>query len=202
MKMNLMETGIPSELTTNLKIKQCDFMPAWAYKLYDVTFKSIAELASVVKDKEKKTVIACRDMKENLILAAVVKYHKAEDDAEDSVGGNWSFEFTTDPADIEGAQTIINFTDTQFQRVFTHVGTEFSMRVNDSVFIIEYTTTGIITLLDNLRVNAKEGDVYEVEEEGYFLASSTVENGEVVIAITPGDKLKTLIKDDTIDEAK
>lgn len=200
-KMNLMETSIPVDLVTNLKLKACDFIPAWSYKLYDTLFKSMADLLAIIKRKDQKSAIAIKDINGNLVLAAVVEYHQQSSDEE--VGGNWSFTMTTDPEDIKDGETNIKYiTDNEFQRMFATVGRElYNLKITDSLYIVEYSLTSVTTLLDNLRVNAKEGDVYEVEDEGYFIASSAVEGGEVVISITPGDKLKTLIKDDTAGEA-
>lgn len=200
MKTDLMQTGIPGELSTNLKIKQLEFTPAWAYKLYEVVFKAMAETLSVMKEKDKKVAVCCRDLKDNLILGATLKYIDPEEASEETVGGNWIFQFTTDKEDIEDAVKIINFNDHQFQRIFTHVGIDYAMKVNDSVFILEYCTTAITTLLDHMEANIKEGDVYEVEEAGFFIATAGVENGERAISVTPGDTLKTIIKDDTVDQ--
>jgi hypothetical protein len=201
-KFNLMETGIPSELTTNMRIKTINFTPANAYKMFGCVFKTFAELASVSAKKDKKIAVICSDTKGNLIVAATLKYIPAEEstDGVETPGGNWLFEFTTDSADLEDAAEKLQVSEHQFQRVFAHVGTEFNMRVNEAIYVTQMVETTFVTLLDNLKVNAKEGDVYEVEEEGYFLASAAVENGEIVIGITPGDTIKTLIKNDAADE--
>ena len=49
--------------------------------------------------------------------------------------------------------------------------------------------------------NAKDGDEFTVEHEGYFLASSAVEDGVVEKSFLPDGAMKRLIKDDAATEA-
>ena len=49
--------------------------------------------------------------------------------------------------------------------------------------------------------NAKEGELFELEDEGYFLATVGVEDGIIVKSLLPDGPMKTLIKDDATVEA-
>lgn len=192
--MKLMESSIPTNYTTNLKAQQCNWMPSNTFKMYDVIFRSMAEIVALNRKEDSKTAISCRDLKGNLLLSAVLEWNEPED--EGVVDGNWSLIFTTDEADLEGASEF-QFTDQQFQMIFTNVGLElYNMRIADALFITKYTVEAINCLLESLRVNAKDGEKFIIEEDEYFEASSIVENGVVEIGVIPGAKLKELIKND------
>ena len=51
-----------------------------------------------------------------------------------------------------------------------------------------------------LETNAKEGTEFEIEHEGYFLATSAVEDGIVEKSFLPDGAMKRLIKDDAATE--
>lgn len=192
--MKLMESSIPSNYTINLKAEQCNWVPSNTFKMYDTLFRTIAEVVALHRKQDGKTAATIRDIKGNLLLAGILEWNEPEEEGQ--VDGNWSFVFTQDEADLEGAAQF-NISDTQFTMMFTNIGMEmYNMRITDSLFISKYATIAVSTLLENLHVNAKAGEEYVVEEDDFFMAKSSIEDGEVVIAILPGDKLKELIKND------
>lgn len=196
MEMNLMDTGVSTNLEVNLKAEQLKLQSSHAFKMYDIIFRSLAEVCNLYRKDDNSTIAATiRDLKGNLILAGVLKWHNPED--EEAVDGNWSFVFTTDEADLEGS-TQINISDSQFAIVFSNIGIEmYNMRISDTLFITRYTVIALNTLIDHLRVNAKEDEKLTITtEKDYFKASSQIVNGEVEIGFVPGDKLKELIKND------
>ena len=157
MEMNLMDTGVSTNLEVNLKAEQLKLQSSHAFKMYDIIFRTLAEVCNLYRKDDNSTVAATiRDLKGNLILAGVLKWHNPED--EEAVDGNWSFVFTTDEADLEGS-TQINVSDSQFGIVFSNIGREmYNMRISDSLYITKYTVIALNTLIDHLRVNAKEDE--------------------------------------------
>jgi hypothetical protein len=51
-----------------------------------------------------------------------------------------------------------------------------------------------------LEANAKDGEEFTVEHEGYFLATAAVEDGVVEKSFLPDGAMKRLIKDDAATE--
>lgn len=192
--MKLMESSIPTNYTINLKAEQCNWQPTNTFKMYDTIFRTMAEVVALQRKQDGKTSATIRDIKGNLLLACILEWNEPEEEGQ--VDGNWTLVFTQDEADLEGASQF-NVSDTQFSMMFTNIGVEmYNMRISDALFITKYVTLAINTLLENLRVNAKAGEEYIVEEDDFFMAKSSIEDGEVVIGIVPGDKLKELIKND------
>ena len=59
--------------------------------------------------------------------------------------------------------------------------------------LIELCVTVLKQWLD---MNAKENEVVDITLDGYFEASVAIENGEKVMAITPDEPIKRIIKGD------
>lgn len=196
-ELKLMETGIGTNLEVNLKAEGCRLQITDTFKLYDTIFRTLAEVCTIYRKDESTIAATIRDLKGNLILAAVLKWHNPEDEGQ--VDGNWSFVFTQDEADLEGTIQI-NVSDSQFALIFSNVGTEmYNMRLSDSLYITKYAVLAINTLKEHLRVNAKENEKLIITtDREYFKAESSIEDGEVVIGFVPGDKLKELIKNDCV----
>lgn len=166
-------------------------------ELVERTFKGIVMSASkylgMVKQKDKKVALSFEDAKGNFLLAAVVEYNKT-DDAESQ--DNWNYYWTFYAEDIEDA-IVYKTTQSQIQQVFlSTMYSAYKMKYNGSL-IIAYLNTEFAKSISNfLDENAREGEVLDLELDGFFKASVCVENGEVVKSFLPDGAMKTIIKDD------
>lgn len=197
MKTLLNETSIPVNFTQVMFEKGVDWNANDTNKMFDIVFFAISDTLGVIKNTEMKTAIAVKNLKGELLLGAVVTYHKNENE---DMPGNWSYEFTFDMEDLKDAR-VIDVTDAQFQRQFAAAALNlYSIKFTGATwahFVIESCVTTLTKWLD---VNAKEDEEVEVEEPGYFLASVVVEKGEKIISIVPDGAMKRLIKDDSAIE--
>lgn len=190
----LMETAVPVNFTQVMNNHGWDWDPTDTNKIYDITFMAISDFLSLAKSKEKKTALAIRDLKGNLLIAGVVTYHKNENE---NMPGNWSYEFTFSEEDLMDANIYIS-SETQFQKVFgTTAFNLFSVQFPGTTFVQAILEGAINTLTQWLDVNASESEDVSLEEPGYFVASVAVEKGEKVLSVVPDGAMKRLIKDDS-----
>ena len=191
MKFN--ETTIPMVYSQKIGESDLDWDANWTRKIYEVVVTGISDFLALAKSKNNKVAVAVKDLKGNFMMGAVVEYHTNEID---DMPGNWSYAFTFDETDLEGA-TVYLTTDTQFQKqlALTAYGLhriQFEMEMHIET-LIELCVTVLKQWLD---MNAKENEVVDVTLDGYFEASVAIENGEKVMAITPDEPIKRIIKGD------
>ena len=131
-------------------------------------------------------------------MAAVVEYN----DNEDGEGqGNWNYYFTFNPKDIEGKRRY-QISSTQVHTIIAKRGYElYRIRFATPNLITEYSVIFATLIREFLEANAKEGEEFTVEHEGYFVATSAVEDGVVEKSFLPDGAMKRLIKDDAATEA-
>lgn len=197
MKVNLNESQIGYNYQQIMNNQSLFWDVADTEKIYDTLFRAIPEFLSNVKSKEQKVALAVNDLKGNLILAGIVGYHENENK---DMPGNWSFEYTTIAEDLEDVK-VFNYTDTQFARVATYVGRDLHGVLFQGSTMLQAVLEAVAsTLITNLDQNAKEGEEYILEKEGYFQATAIIENGEKVFSIVPDGAMKRLIKDDAAIE--
>lgn len=175
--------------------------------LYQSWFTAGYEYLALCKNKDKKQALVFKDNKDNFQFAMVIEYHKGETD---EVGGNWSFECTFNPADVEGAELHYN-SDTQYLVILNDVTFEsmrdeedqkagFTMEPEDALTIVEALIRYLKIYLDS---NAKDGEVLDLVLDDYFKASVAIEDGVKVMSIVPCGHAKSKIKnDDIVSEEK
>lgn len=157
--------------------------------------ESSSDFLRRIKGKEKFALVY-KDMKGNFIIAAVIEYNENPEEGQD----NYNYYYTFDEADIKDA-ILRDSTEAQVQALFIKRMVEsHSLRPlqEQVVTMVEKTLKG---LSDYLHENAKEGELFELEDEGYFLATVGVEDGIIVKSLLPDGPMKTLIKDDATVEA-
>ena len=145
------------------------------------------------RDDENGTALVLRDEKGNFILAGVVKYHKPENEDQ---AGNWSYEFTFDEEDVKEAHQYI-VTDASFMGVLQNVAIEHSISITDMNFAFDLVVGFFIALKNVLEQNVTPTEEFEIESEGYFVATAAIEGDEKVYSLVPSGEMKRLIKDDS-----
>ena len=150
------------------------------------------------RDDENGTALVLRDEKGNFILAGVVKYHKPENEDQ---AGNWSYEFTFDEEDVKEAHQYI-VTDASFMGVLQNVAIEHSISITEMSFAFDLVVGFFIALKNVLEQNVTPTEEFEIEAEGFFVATAVIEGDEKVYSLVPSGEMKRLIKDDSTLEEK
>lgn len=193
----LKETSIPQTFATEYETTVGpQILAEEAVSTYRAVITATADYLRMIKKKNAKTSLVFADSAANFIMAAVVEYNKNSEEGQD----NWNFYFTFDEEDIKDAANKHDTNEAQFHAVVTNRLFEHGLRVNESVYIsplISMTASSLSTFLEQ---NATPGEEVTLEEEGYFVASVTVEDDKPVKALLPDGAMKTLIKDDAATE--
>ena len=150
------------------------------------------------RDDENGTALVLRDEKGNFIIAGVVKYHKPENEDQ---AGNWSYEFTFDEEDVKEAHQYI-VTDASFMEVLQNVAIEHSISITEMSFAFDLVVGFFIALKNVLEQNVTPTEEFEIEAEGFFVATAVIEGDEKVYSLVPSGEMKRLIKDDSTLEEK
>lgn len=150
------------------------------------------------RDDENGTALVLRDEKGNFIIAGVVKYHKPENEDQ---AGNWSYEFTFDEEDVKEAHQYI-VTDASFMGVLQNVSIEHSISITEMSFAFDLVVGFFIALKNVLEQNVTPTEEFEIEAEGFFVATAVIEGDEKVYSLVPSGEMKRLIKDDSTLEEK
>lgn len=159
------------------------------------TLGSITDNLASWKSTNKPVAIVIKSEKGDFITAAIVKHH-APVDNDEGVAGNWSYTWTFNEADLEGADVhdiVSTNTHTSFERRAIDIAACRLTAPNLIPRLIRYFITNLIGWLD---VNAKEGEEVSVVCEGYFTATVNVIDGEKVFEIQPSEQLMADIKSD------
>lgn len=195
--MIISQSSILTNFSQNLKAPDkggLDLPEQHVEKIYQVLISGASDFLRMVKSKETPTALAIEDLKGNLLLAAIVKYHPNDENPD--MPGNWSYEWTFSKEDLNGVK-VFKLTDPQTLNFFSaRALKEHSFTFNSSVFEITLLTECAIVLNNWLDVNAKDGEEVTLEMPGYFIASVVVEKGEKVKSFVPDGAMKRLIKDD------
>lgn len=193
--MKLQESALLGNVSRTLEaegfILDAPFVPA----VLESIIESSSDFLRRVKSKDK-TALVYKDIKGNFIVAAVLEYNENPEEGQDNYNYYWTF----DAADIEDAKTY-DSTEARVQSLFaTRISETHSLRPETQHLVIMQEKL-LVGLSDYLQENAKEGEEFQLEDEGYFLASVGVENGVIVKSLLPDGPMKTLIKDDATVEA-
>ncbi len=156
-----------------------------------------SDFLRIVKNKNAGAAVVFDNAKGEMILAAVVKYND-NDTGEGS--GNWNYFFTFDKKDIEG-MTTYSVNSTQLQSAFNDRAFEsYNASFPTTIVLSQYAVLFASLLSEFLEANASDSEEFTVEHEGFFVATSAVEDGVVVKSMIPDGALKRLIKDDAATE--
>lgn len=193
--MKFTETSIPNNYSMNIRNDaRMDITPDDVEMLYNVLFASFSEFLAQVKKKDKTIALVMEDLKGNFLMAGIINYTENENK---DMPGNWTYEMTFDADDIKNVDVTYKTTDTQYEVVVANTAYRVSsIRFASPTYVHDIIITAVKTLQKYLDENASETETKEVELPGYFTATVTVKNGKKKMAITPGDAMKRLIKDD------
>ena len=171
--------------------------PTDVLRVIETLVSGAADFLAQVKTKEAGVALTIDNVKGEMVMAAVVVYN---DNADGDNQGNWNFYFTFDPKDIEGMRRY-QISLSQVHTVIARRGYELCrIRFATPNLITDYAVVFASLMREFLDANAKDGDEFTVEHEGYFLANSAVEDGVVEKSFLPDGAMKRLIKDDAATE--
>ena len=204
MKVNLKESQLLTQLVENVsRMKGWYVADKEWLMLYQSLSESIYQFLSIAKSKEQKTALVFTDasVAHNFLLAAIIEYHKNDDNEE--VGGNWSFVYSFYQQDIADCN-IIYANEPQFLNVLNDVCDDWFRNQNGSITgfgldpilvteIMEYLISYLKLWLDT---NARTDETVDIVLEDHFEASVAVEDGIKVMSMVPHGRAKSKIKND------
>lgn len=157
-------------------------------------FTSFSEFLKIVKNEEEPVLLEVSSLTGEFLFGAAVRYNKNDDPTKP---GNWVFSYTFNAEDVADIRTRYLYTDPQFGVILSNtMYTLFNYVWNVDSDTAKRLTIGCIESIRNfLEANAVEGDVTTLTCGDLFVATSGIENGEKVMAITPGEKSKEIVKE-------
>lgn len=196
--MKLAESTLIENFITEAKAIGSLLEPTDVIRVIETTVAGTTDFLSIVKNKEQGVALVFNNVKKEMVMAAVVEYN---DNADGEGQGNWNYYFTFDPEDIKDKK-LYDLDSSQIHSIIAKRGFEHCrMRYATPSLITGYAIIFATLIREFLETNAKEGEEFKVEHEGYFLATSTVEDGVVEKSLLPGGAMKKIIKDDAVTEA-
>lgn len=199
--MKLFDTNLPQMYSKALFEEKCfDLAPEHTDKMFDTLFTGSANLLKACESTERPTAFIMKDLKGNLIAAAVVRYFKSE---EANTPGNFSLIWTFDETDIPEDAVPVSIDSAGAHSYFIAVaGSKYGIKFKDTSCLINCLSYSMVQLKKWLDENAKEGSIVEISLDGVFQARVEVSNGEKYFAIEPEGEIKNIIKDDSAIEEK
>jgi len=166
-------------------------------RVVEIVIAGSTDFLAAVKSKDEPVALTFDNVKGEMVMAGIVEYN----DNEDGEGqGNWNYYFTFNPKDLEGKKRY-QVSATQVHTIIAKRAYEMCrVRFASPSFITDYSVIFATLMREFLSTNAKDGEEFTVEHEGYFVASSTVEDGVVELSLLPDGAMKKLIKDDATTE--
>ena len=196
--MKLAESTLIENFIVEAKNAGTLLEPTDVLRIVETIVSGTSDFLAQVKAKDAGVALTFDNTKGEMIMAAVVEYN---DNAEGDNQGNWNFYFTFDPKDVEGKRRY-QISLQQVHSVIARRGYELCrIRFATPNLITEYAVIFATLMREFLETNAKDGEEFSVEHEGYFLATSAVEDGIVEKSLLPDGAMKRLIKDDAATEA-
>ena len=196
--MKFTESTVIENFIVEAKALGILLVPTDVERIVEAFIAGATDFMSMVKTKDEGTALTVDNVKGDMILAAVVEYNENEDGEGQS---NWNYYFTFDAKDIEGKKRY-QISLPQVHTVIAKRAYEMCrMKYSQDRFIDEYAIIFGNLIREILGANAKAGEEFTIEHEGYFLASSTVEDGIIERSLLPHGAMKKLIKDDATNEA-
>lgn len=189
-----LENALPIEYNRVLALRGLVLESDLINDMMKVPVHAFSKYLGLKKNREDNgTALVLRDEKGNFIIAGVVKYHAPE---KEDQAGNWSYEFTFNEEDIKEAHQYI-VTDAAFMEVLSKVAINHQVVITEMEFALDLII-GFFTALKNvLEQNVTPTEEFEIESEGFFVATSVIEGDEKVYSLIPSGEMKRLIKDDS-----
>lgn len=196
--MKLAESTLIENFIVEAKAIGTLLEPTDVLRIVETIVAGTSDFLAQVKAKDAGVALTFDNVKGEMIMAAVVEYN---DNADGDNQGNWNYYFTFDPKDVEGKRHY-QISLTQVHSVIARRGYEACrIRFAAPNLITDYSVIFANLMREFLETNAKDGEEFVVEHDGYFLAASTVEDGIVEKSLLPDGAMKRLIKDDAATEA-
>ena len=172
--------------------------PTDVLRIVETIIAGTSDFLAQVKSKEAGVALTFDNVKGEMIMAAIVEYN---DNANGDNQGNWNYYFTFNPKDVEDKRRY-QISLTQVHSVIARRGYELCrIRFASPNLITDYSVIFANLMREFLETNAIDGEEFVVEHDGYFLATSAVEDGVVEKSFLPDGAMKRLIKDDAVTEA-
>lgn len=198
MKLKFAESTMIENFIVEAKALGSLLEPTDVTRIVESVVAGSTDFLSLTKSKDGGSALVFENIKGEMIVAAIVEYN----DNENGEGqGNWNYYWTFDPKDIEGKRTYKNSSDQVHSIIAKRAYEMYRMRFASPTFITDYSTLFVTLIRNFLEMNAKSGEEFMVEHEGYFVATAGVEDGVVEKCLLPDGAMKKLIKDDAATEA-
>ena len=195
--MKLAESTLVENFIVEAKAIGTLLEPTDVVRVIETIVAGSTDFLALVKTKDDGVALTFDNVKGEMVMAAVVEYN---DNADGEGQGNWNYYFTFNPKDIEGKKRY-QISASQVHTVIAKRGYELCrIRFAAPNFITDYSVIFATLMREFLDANAKDGEEFVVEHEGYFLATSAVEDGVVEKSLLPDGAMKRLIKDDAATE--
>lgn len=189
-----LEDVMPNEYNRILKLRGLELTDDVILDTMKVPVHAFSKYLGLKKNREDNgTSLILRNENGNFIIAGVVKYHAPE---EEDQAGNWSYEFTFNEEDVKETHQYI-VTDAAFMEVLQNVATSHNIAIKEMDFALDLIIAFFEAIKNLLDQNVTPTEEYEIESEGFFVATSAVEGDEKVFSIVPSGEMKRLIKDDS-----
>lgn len=158
-------------------------------------FQSIVTFLWTKKKKENPVVLRIDNNREQFLLGCRIEIEKNE------TTDNIAIEFISDENDINDNDVVISYRDQLFMDYFILISnSEYNFGFPNETIgrqVIEYMIMSIYKTLDD---NAIENEEVILTLPGFFTGRVGVENGEKIFAFEVDANLKTLAKDDKLNE--
>lgn len=188
------ENAMPIEYNRVLALRGLMLEPELINDTMRVPLHAFSKYLGLKKNREDNgTSLILRDEKGNFIIAGVVRYHAPE---KEDQAGNWSYEFTFNEDDVKETHQYI-VTDSAFMEVLSSVAISHQIVITDMEFAMDLVIGFFVALKNVLEQNVTPTEEFEIESEGFFVATSAIEGDEKVYSIVPSGEMKRLIKDDS-----
>jgi hypothetical protein len=172
--------------------------PERIYKSFIAATSTYLSKVKVTKEDEAAALVLT-DTSGEFKFAAIVEYHENETENEP---GNWSYIMTFNEEDLNSLSSkkkVVKhlYGDDAFKLIFDKVAYDVGgVSFNHERYMYDACVICVDTLIGVLDRESNDTEQVDIELEGYFVASVSVENGEKVFAITPDGAMKKIIKSD------
>ena len=188
------ENALPTEYNRVLTLRGFMLEPDVTDDTMKIPVHAFSKYLGLKKNREDNgTSLILRDEKGNFIIAGVVRYHAPE---KEDQAGNWSYEFTFNEEDVKETHQYV-VTDAAFMEVLQQVATSHNIAIIDMDFALDILIGFFTSLKNVLDENVTPAEEFEIESEGFFVATAAVEGDEKVFSLVPSGEMKRLIKDDS-----
>ena len=190
----MIENALPVEYNNVLALRGLQLDDTIIVDTMRVPVHAFSKYLGLKKNRDDNgTSLILRDEKGNFIIAGVVRYHAPE---KEDQAGNWSYEFTFNEEDVKETHQYV-VTDASFMEVLSNVAVNHQLVITDMEFALDLLIGFFVALKNVLEQNVTPSEEFEVESEGFFIATSAIEGDEKVYSLVPSGEMKRLIKDDS-----